>query len=251
MDNPRQRLAKLLQPFARGTDIPPRESLETEAAELLACAEELLAAGSLDGHDRDPWCEYLAVTRHPDFLTALPDAAARNRWAETTFVICENIVYTLGDLFERRCQDQPDHVLFQELTEPGSGSWNYAQVRNLVRAIAAVFLKEGPPPRLEAGGSRQDDGPRVALYCQNSLRSACCDLACLTNDIFISPLNTHFGVDNLLWIFNRLRITVAVCDHPDRLETLLVVRAKAEQPFIIYTLYPNPREGGTGYPSAG
>ncbi len=244
MDNLLLRLSALLRPFARRHSGDTDEPTTTMATELLQCAEELIAADSVDWQDRAPWCEYLTRTRHPDFLTALPDDAARGRWAETTFTIIEKISYTLGDLLDQRCQDQPEHILFQELAEPGSGSWNYAQVRQRVRSIAAVFLKEGSSPRLAPDASRQEDGPRVALLCQNSLGSACCDLACLTSDIFISPLNVHFTVDNLVWIFNRLQITVAVCDHPDRLETLLAVRAKAEQPFVIYTLNPSQKVGG-------
>ena len=246
MENQAHRLRTLLLPFAPSAEDRTTESLAASAVELLAWAEELLAAGPVSGLGRDLWCDYLAMTRHPDFLTALPDADARIRWAETTFTICEDISYTLGDLLDRRAADQPEHVLFQELSEPGSGRWNYQQIRRRVRSIAALFLKEGPRPELASGGSREQDGPRVALLCQNSLGSACCDLACLTNDIFITPLNIQFSSENLIWIFNRLRITVAVCDHPDRLETLLAVRAKTEQAFVIYTLNHCVRVGEEG-----
>jgi len=245
MDKPARRLRELLREFERlrvdaGTDSA------AVVGEILACAEELLDVGGAREEDRDHWCEYLAVTRHPDFLTALPDAAARVRWAETTFTVIEDISYTLGDLLDRRAAEQPEHILFQELAEPGSGSWNYSQILRRVRSIAAMFLNEGGRPELAEGGSRSQDGPRVALLCENSLDSACCDLACLTHDIFVSPLNTHFAKDNLVWIFNRLRITAAVCDHPDRLETLLAVRAKTEQSFVIFTLNQCPRVGDPG-----
>ncbi len=243
MENGAQNLRDLLRSFTGDDATRTVRSRSESSAEILVCAEEMIAAAPVTEQDRDLWREYLALTRHPDFLTALPDAAARNRWADTTFVVCEGISYTLGDLLDRRSADHPDHILFQELAEPGSGSWNYTQVRRRVRSIAAMFLKEGPPPVLEAGGSRDQDGPRVALFCQNSLSSACCDLACLTSDIFVTPLNIHFGADDLAWIFNRLRITVAVCDHPDRLETLLAVRAKADFPFLIYTLNHCARVG--------
>jgi long-chain acyl-CoA synthetase len=236
MKNPDRRLRSLLRPFADSPKDHADDPLSSQAAEVLACAEELLAEGPVTGQDRDLWCDYLALTRHPDFLTALPDASSRVRWAETTFSVCEDLAFTLGDLLDQRCADQPEHILFQDLAESGSGSWNYAQVRQRVRSIAALFLKEGPRPDLAPEGSRDQDVPRVALLCQNSLGSACCDLACLTHDIFITPLNIQFNTDTLVWIFNRLRITVAVCDHPDRLETLLTVRAKTERSFVIFTL---------------
>ncbi|MEN8005775.1 MAG: GNAT family N-acetyltransferase [Candidatus Krumholzibacteriota bacterium] len=239
-------LQGLLRPF-RGRAGARNATADARAAgEILTCAEEMIAAAAPAEQDRDLWCEYLAVTRHPDFLTALPDSAARNRWAETTFALCDGINYTLGDLLDRRAADQPEHVLFQELAEPGSGSWNYHQVRRRARSIAAMFLTEGPRPELAGGGSRDQDGPRVAIFCQNSLGSACCDLACLTNDILVTPLNIHFSSDDLVWIFDRLCLTVAVCDHPDRLETLVAVRARTQQPFVIFTLNHCPRVGEQG-----
>nr|MEE4267605.1 GNAT family N-acetyltransferase [Candidatus Krumholzibacteria bacterium] len=85
--------------------------------------------------------------------------------------------------------------------------------------------------------------PRVALLCENGIGSACCDLACLTHDIFITPLNIHFDTDNLVWIFDRLDITTAVCDHPDRLEALLAIREKSRRKFRIFTLNDCQRAG--------
>ncbi len=240
------RLRALLDPLCPLQGRRPDALSPETADEILGCAEVLLASGTGRSQDQDLWRDYLAVTRHPDFLTALPDAGVRLRWAETTFTICENIGFTLGDLLDQRAAEQPEHILFQELAEPGSGSWNYDQIRRRVRSIAAMFLNEGPRPDLQSGSSREHDGPRIALYCQNSLGSACCDLACLTNDLFVTPLNIHFGPEDLVWIFDRLRVTVAVCDHPDRLETLLAVRARTQQPFVIYTLNHCARVGEEG-----
>ncbi len=234
MAAPSQRLDELLR---RATPQSGKPAAAVDAAALLAAVEEILAKGESETVPRALWEDYLAVTRHPDFLTALAHDAARDRWAATTFTIIETIGYTLGDLLERRAVDQPEQVLFQELGETGSGRWTYAQIRQRVRATAAVFLKEGPAPDLAPTGPRDGDGPRVALLCDNSVGSACCDLACLTHDIFVTPLNVHFNLENLVWIFDRLRITVAVCDHPDKLDTLLAIRDRAEHPFVIFTLH--------------
>ena len=130
-------------------------------------------------------------------------------------------------------------MLFQELAEPGSGSWNYAQIRQ-PGPLHRGGVPEGRPlaAAWTRARSRDRTDPAWPCCCENSLGSACCDLACLTNDIFVTPLNIHFSADNLVWIFDRLRITVAVCDHPDRLETLLAVRAKAEP--ALRDLHPEP-----------
>ncbi|MCB1183081.1 AMP-binding protein, partial [bacterium] len=147
------------------------------------------------------------------------------------------------DLFEQRQQEHPTRVLFQELADDGGGRWDYARTWRRVRAIAALMWRDGPRPALERGADRTADGPRVALWTDNGITSACCDLACLTHDLFVTPLNVHFGVGDLVWIFDRLRVTVAVCDTPERLDRLLEIRSAARQPFLIYALHPCDRVG--------
>jgi len=228
--------------LARDPGQEPSANSET-ACTLLAAAEQVLADPGLDAVPATTWASYLEHTRLPDFLTALPDPDTRNRWAETTFTVCEGIGFTLGDLLSQREHAQPGHILFQELDEAGGGSWDYARIWRRVRQIAALLWRDGPRPELAPGGSRREDGPRVALLTANSIAAACCDLACLTHDILITPLNIHFVLGDLVWIFNRLRITVAVCDNPDRLGVLLEIRQEADRPFDIYMLNPDDRVG--------
>ncbi len=212
------------------------------AAALLEGAEALLGAGA-GGATGAVWHDYLSLTRKPAFLGALTDDAARLRWAETTFAAIERTGFGLGALFEQRCAENPDRILFQELSEPGAGAWTYAQIRRRVRATAAVFLKEGAVPQLDAGVQPPASGPRVGLLCNNSVASACCDLACLTHDLFVSPLSPHFGVDDLAWICDRLALTVLVCDSPELLEKLIAAREKTRRGFVIYALHPCARVG--------
>ncbi|MBU2501589.1 GNAT family N-acetyltransferase [bacterium] len=232
----------LLAAFERDDTATPAAAAALLARAEAALAETALAAGGASPRP-DQWRSYLAVTRHPRFLTALPDRAARDRWLETVLEVIDRLQFNLGDLMAQRVAENPERILFRELEEPGSGRWNYQQVLRRVRSTAALFLKEGAVPDLAPGAADSVPGPRVALFCANSIAGACCDLACLAHDILVAPVNVHFNADHLVWIFDRLKITVAVCDHPDRLELLLAVRARTAIPFLIYTLHACPRTG--------
>jgi long-chain acyl-CoA synthetase len=189
------------------------------------------------------WDLFLQLTRHPRFLTALPDHESRLRWSDLTFAIIEATHFDLGRLLDQRSGEMPDRVLFKDTKEGRAGDWTYKQIRRRVRTNAALFLKEGLPRDPAPPGCLEDGKPRVALLCENGVGGACCDLACLTHDIFVTPLNVHFNVENLVWICDRLDITTAVCDHPDRLEKLLAVRERCRRKFKIFTLTDSPLTG--------
>ncbi len=229
---------RILDGWAQPLETVPRET----AIPLLEMAEAALAEPPAFTPAADRWAAYLEHTRHPDFLEALPDAAARQRWAETTFQIICRLEFKLGDLLQQRAAAQPRHILFRELNASGSGGWDYQSVLRRVQSVAALILKHGTRPPLAQG----EDGPRVALLTANNIAAACCDLACLTHDIFVTPLNIHFNLADLVWIFDRLQITVALCDSPARLDRLLEIRSQARVSFDIYTLHnaasaPAPR----------
>ncbi|RKZ14254.1 hypothetical protein DRQ50_09230, partial [bacterium] len=180
----------------RAGKIPANRSLDT-------------ADGGIEAEPGE-WAAFLETTRHPDFLTALPDDEARGAWATLCFEVIERTGFDLGDLFRQRAAANGDHILFREYQGHGGESWSYSRIARRLRETAAVLLREagqhaGPPA-----------GPRVAILCANGLGGACVDLACLTHGIFDSPLDIHASVDTLAWIFERVGFTAAVCDHPDR-----------------------------------
>ncbi len=239
MDFSRSRFTDLMKAFL---DTPEKLS-EKQALDILDWAEAALQKKGVAALERDDWASYLEETRHPRFQTALPQRSDGLRWAETTFRLVEDLDFSLGDLLDQRVRRQPDKILFQDLSETSGGTWSYQQIQQRVRSNAAVFLKFG---NLEIKDEEPEHRPtqvRVALLCENGIGSACCDLACLTHDIFVSPLNVHFSVENLAWIFDRLNITCAVCDHPERLEKLLAIREKARRRFVIFTLNDCLRAG--------
>ncbi len=239
MDLSRSRFTHLMGPFLEA----PEQLTTQQALDLLAWTEGALEEKGLAALDRQAWESYLEETRHPRFMTALQERCDRSRWADTTFRLVEEMEFSLGHLLAQRVNRQPDKILFQDLSETSGGTWTYSQIYQRVRSKAAVFLKFG---NMEIPGEDAEFKPtetRVALLCENSIGSACCDLACLTHDIFVSPLNVHFGVDNLVWIFDRLNITCAVCDHPERLEKLIAIREKTRRRFVIFTLNDCHRAG--------
>ena len=97
------------------------------------------------------------------------------------------------------------------------------------RAFAAAFLSA------DAGGAP----PRVALYVDNGVDGACCDLACLLHDILVTPLNIHFGAEELSWILERLGITIVVTDDEERLRRLLEVQRRSGRSLTVFALRPN------------
>ena len=175
----------------------------------------------------DPiWQTVLSLTGHYRYLKSLPNRELRNRWAEAVFKIIRCTGYSLIDLFEDRVAQNPKKILFQEFHEDHVFSWTYQQVDVHVREIASIFH------------TAVDEEPRVAIFSENSVESASCDLACLFFDILNTPLNVYFDAETLITIFDQLEINIAVTDTLERYRILLSVRKKVKKTFIIYVLDP-------------
>jgi long-subunit acyl-CoA synthetase (AMP-forming) len=115
----------------------------------------------------------------------------------------------------------PERILFRDARELNPES-TYAQVAWYTRTLAGVFLQSVP------------DEPRVAILCENSVDSACADLACLFYGILVSPLDVYLDVETLAWIFQRLAINVVVTDSEERLVRLSEVRALLGRDFKVF-----------------
>jgi len=89
------------------------------------------------------------------------------------------------------------------------------------------------------------DHPRVAIVSENSLDSACCDLACLAHDILVTPLNPHFNPEILAWIFNELGINIVVVETEELRDRLDSVRPMARDPFHLFLLDPDAETSGS------
>ncbi len=204
------------------------------ALALVESAEAALRATAAGVAPAD-WHAYLDTTARPSFLEALPGPAARSRWADTTFAAIRRSGYTLGTLLAQRVARHPDRMLFEDAREGETPSWTYAQVARYTRTLAAVFLASVP-----AGPDR----PRVAIYAENSIDSACADLACLLHGLLVAPLNVHTDVDTLAWMFDRLAVDTVVTDSDERTARLAAVRARTGRPLRVFRTGERASAGG-------
>ena len=197
------------------------------AQAVLAALETLAGRGPWEGEDRQSVHKLLGETGKSPFLRSLGEAGLQRRWAEAAFRLIRGSQYALLDLFLARVRSHPHKVLFEDRSASLPAPWTYEQVERMTRETAAAFLSLA-----------ESDGrpPRVAIFAENSLAGACADLACLFYDILDTPLNTHFDLDNLVDIFDRLGVTIAVTDTAVRRRLLEEVRKRAAGPFMIVVL---------------
>jgi long-chain acyl-CoA synthetase len=189
------------------------------SVEVLELAEKLLSQPSAE-IDAATWHRYLELTGASSFLRHLPAREHCYRWAETTFQTVRLSGYTLESMLAARVRRHPERLLLREAHGTGDSTWTYAAVARRLQILAGLFC------RLEAE-------PRVAILAENSIDSACCDLACLVYRILDTPLNVHFDAADLAWIFQRLGINIVVTDTDEHASRLAEVRSRTRQRFHI------------------
>jgi long-chain acyl-CoA synthetase len=202
----------------------PSQRNDTDLAmHLLDEVESILSAKNANIVNRECWIKFLDTTKNKDFLKALKDDSARMQWTEVVFRILQHTNYSLQDMMDSRVNEHPERILFREMGPPNMVEWSYEQIQRHLREIAAVFYQSAKVPR-------------VAIYADNDLESACTDLACLSYNIFDTPLSIFFTTDVLIHIFDLLKINIVVADSKERCATLLKVKAKTKTKFKIFTV---------------
>ncbi|MBN2383868.1 AMP-binding protein [bacterium] len=204
------------------------DKAEQIADELLTQAQALNTGSKIRSLGRAVGHDFLHVTGQTGFLKKLDDQA-RDRWAETAFRFVRFSDYSLNVLFNSRVKHYPDRILFQDMSSPIPVQWTYAETDRHLREIAGAFYT------LARGTGRP---PRVAIYAENHLETACCDLACLMYDILDTPLDPHFKVEELRLIFDRLEINLVVTDSAKRIALLEELRELTHVPFQIIVTGP-------------
>lgn len=196
------------------------------ALQILDHAEEVFLKSKQKDIDRELAFKFLNLSGNTKFLKAFQDTSELNRWSEVVFKAIQLSGYSLRDMFAHRVNEIGYQTLFMDMNSEMPTQWTYKQVDLHVREIAATFFRH------------VEKEPRVAIYSENSVESASCDLACLFYDIFDSPLNVHFKQETLQVIFDELEINIAVTDTPERLKVLEALRRLSKKTFIIFVLDP-------------
>jgi len=209
-------LRDYLEIFRRDTD----GDYSAEAATLLNEAEKIACDKDLDAAESEFWHEFLYITGKKYFLRSLKSREMHYRWASLAFKIIDRTNYTLLDVLQKRVNEHPNKTFLFEPKGSAPISWNYEYIARHTREIAAAFY-------------RIDPHPRVALFLENCAEGACSDLACLLYDIFVVPLNVHFDLPVLTWIFNRLKLNIVVADTSERLHHLIELQGLVDNPFQI------------------
>lgn len=189
---------------------------------ILSMMEQYSQPGLAERVPKKLWHDLLDTTGGHHFLQQLGDRDSRYRWAEAVFRIIRLSGYTLNHMFQRSLKQVPKRILFHEINGSESSTWTYEQINRHIREIATVFY------------TSIEDTPRVAIFSDNSVESACCDLACLLYDILNTPLNVYFDAEILRNIFNHLKINIVVTDTVERLKLLEEIREQCEHPFLIF-----------------
>lgn len=200
---------------------------QKEVLEILTMGEKVIGSEKPEVISQKDWYLFLKVTGRSSYLKKLPDHVHCLRWAELVFRAIQISDYTLRDLFQQRLEEFRNEILFQDMSSSTVSQSTYEQVNRHVREIAAVFY------------STVKVKPRVAIYCDNSIESASCDLACLFYDIFNSPLNTHFNLEIIESIFKQLEINIVVTDTAQRLSLLEKLRERSGLSFTIFVTDSN------------
>ena len=200
---------------------------------MLQAAEDLLSGPEVERGPVELWHRYLDCSRKSPFLKSLADMGARERWAETAFQAIRHSGYTLETMLDQRVKAHPRRTLFHELGRQNEQGWTYAGAARRIRSLAAALL------------DGQAEAPRVAILASaNGFDAACCDLACLTYGIFVSPLSPHFPADVLAWIFERTSIDTVITDTAELQGRLETVRDTVKRPFRIHQLDPQSCSDG-------
>jgi len=152
---------------------------------------------------------FLNISRKTDFLKSLKSQKEREEWANLVFKIIQKTEYSLLSVIEQRVEEHPDRILFKDKSKPQVIEWTYRQVFHHIKEIAAFIY------------TIKQKKPRVALYLNNSIEGAISDLACLSYDIYNTPLNIHFNKEILEYIISTLNIDIIITDTIERLKIVV------------------------------
>jgi len=190
---------------------------------IMDLTNKVMKSNSFTSLNNSFWKDWLNVTGKTRFLSSLRNEDLY-RWAELAFTLIQHTQFSIKDLMELRVREHPRKLLFREISGNTSSQWSYEHIDQHIKEIASVFYTLGK------------NKPKVAIWSENNVEAACCDLACLCYDVLVTPLNIHFDPQTLQYIIDLLHINIIVTDTQYRLNQLDSLRDKTRQPFICLAL---------------
>jgi long-subunit acyl-CoA synthetase (AMP-forming) len=183
-----------------------------DLAELGELAENLLArARSPESRSpaRQALFTLLDAVRRRSFTRSL-SAKEIDPWVRLLVPAIDRADYTFGELLRSREETDPKTVALRVLA-PEPAELSVAEVARRTRGIARGLLT--------LFGSEAD--ARVAILSDNSLESALCDLACLSNGIVDFPLPANATADQIVFMLRHCAARVLLVSDEEQLAKVL------------------------------
>ncbi|HEX8910070.1 MAG TPA: GNAT family N-acetyltransferase [Anaeromyxobacteraceae bacterium] len=203
---------------------PPTQELLAETREALSAVRpgELAAVAGLVetllGRARAPDSRQAArgalftlldTVRRRFFTQALPPEQVAD-WTRLLIAVIERADYTLGEVLRSREETDPRTLAIRVLG-PDATELTVADVARRTRSIARGILSL----------MRDEPEGKVALLSENSLETALCDLACLTNGIVDFPLPANAVAEQVVYMLRHSGARVLIASDEEQLAKVL------------------------------
>ncbi len=186
-----------------------RPDLLEEVRPLVELLLGRLAEPAARGPARQALFGLLDTVRRRLFTEALaPDRI--EPWLELLLPILDRADYTVGELLRSRAETDPRAVALRVLG-PDGGDVTASELARRTRTIARGLLAM----------VRDDPNARVAILSENSLESALCDLACLSNGILDFPLPANAVAEQVVYMLRHSRAQVLLCSDEEQVSKVL------------------------------
>jgi long-chain acyl-CoA synthetase len=184
---------------------------------VVAAMCEAIAHEGIGPHARCAAFAFLDRVRRRTFVESMTDDLA-DPWAKLVVEVVHRANYTTPELLLAREQTDPEHVALRVLG-PAACDVTVAELarrtRSIARGLIALLTSEEP------SGSSPEDAQFVAILADNSLESALCDIACLTNGIVNVRLPANSVVAQVEYILKHSGVGVLVVSNEEQLMKVL------------------------------
>jgi long-subunit acyl-CoA synthetase (AMP-forming) len=151
----------------------------------------------------------LDTVRRRFFTEALaPDMVGD--WTRLLLPVIDRADYTLGDVLRSR-EETDARAVAMRVLGPDGGELTVADVARRTRSIARGLLAL----------LRDEPDGKVALLSENTLESALCDLACLTNGIVNFPLPANAVAEQVVYMLRHSGARVLVVSDEEQVAKVL------------------------------